>query len=124
MMLIVDAHEDIAWNMLTFGRDYNLSAAEIRLREKGSLAVQQNEDTLLGWPEYQRGRVGLIFATLFAAPIRRYEGKWDTLIYRDFDEAHRHYRSQVDVYRRLSDDNPSRFRLVMNLNDMTGVLEG
>lgn len=123
-MLIVDAHEDIAWNMLTFGRDYNFSAAEIRRREQDSVAVEQNGDTLLGWPEYQRGQVGLIFATLFAAPIRRFEGKWDTLIYRDFNQAHQLYRSQLDVYHRLVDEHPSRFRLVKNLRDLKGVLDG
>ena len=25
-MLIVDAHQDLAWNMLTYGRDYTRSA--------------------------------------------------------------------------------------------------
>ena len=32
-LLLVDSHEDLAWNMLTFGRDYTLSAAETRKRE-------------------------------------------------------------------------------------------
>jgi len=121
-MLIVDAHEDIAWNMLTFGRDYTYSAAEIRRREKNSIAVEQNGDTLLGWSEYQRGQVCLIFGTLFATPIRRSEGEWDTLTYRDFNQAYQLYRSQVDAYHRLADEHPSRYQLVKNLRDLSGVM--
>ena len=57
--LIVDAHEDIAYNMLTFGRDYTRSAAETRQIEtaSGSQALEHNGQTVLGWPDYQRGRV-------------------------------------------------------------------
>ena len=54
-MLIVDAHEDLAWNMLSFGRDYTRSALETRQLEKGTDAPKRNGDTLLGWDEYQRG---------------------------------------------------------------------
>ena len=68
--LSVDAHQDLAWNILTFGRDYTLSAAETRQREAGGLAPQVNGDTLLGYPDYMRGNVALVFATLFAAPVR------------------------------------------------------
>ena len=30
--LLVDAHEDLAWNMLVLGRDYTRSAADTRLQ--------------------------------------------------------------------------------------------
>jgi membrane dipeptidase len=122
MMLIVDAHEDLAWNMLTFGRDYTLSAAETRRREQGSEAPKQNGDTLLGWPEYQRGQVGLVFSTLFVAPARRRLGEWDSQIYRDFSEANARYRAQLESYHRLVDRHPDRFRLVQTRTDMQDVL--
>ncbi len=32
-LLLVDAHQDLAWNMLTFGRDYTRSAAQTRALE-------------------------------------------------------------------------------------------
>ena len=66
--ILIDSHEDLAYNMLTFGRDYRRAAAETRQREAGTQAPLHNGDTLLGWPDYQRGRVAVIFATLFAAP--------------------------------------------------------
>jgi hypothetical protein len=55
--LLVDAHQDLAWNMFTFGRDYTRAAAETRSLEQGGFAPSVNGDTLLGWPEYQQGRV-------------------------------------------------------------------
>ena len=65
--LIVDAHEDIAYNILNFGRDYTRAAAETRRIEtgSGSKTPEHNGETLLGWPDYQRGRVAVVFGTLF-----------------------------------------------------------
>ena len=60
-MLIVDAHQDLAWNILTFGRDYTLPVAETRRRELGTEVPLHNGDTLLGWSEYQQGRVAIVF---------------------------------------------------------------
>lgn len=122
-MLIVDAHEDLAWNMLTFGRDYTKSALQIRREEQGTLPALHNDDTLLGWPEYQRGQVALIFATLFAAPARFCIGDWDRLCYADMIQANRMYREQLDVYERLAGENPEKFQLVRSLADLEGLLE-
>ena len=121
-MLIVDAHEDLAWNMLTFGRDYTLSAAEIRRREQGSEIPVLNDDAMIGWPDYQRGRVGLVFATLFASPARHCAGAWDKLCYDDARQASRLYRSQLDVYARLVDDHPDKFQTVRTRPDLKNLL--
>lgn len=112
--IIVDAHEDLAWNMLTFGRDYTRAAAETRQLEQGSETPSRNGDTLLGWSDYQRGRVALIFSTLFAAPARARIGDWDTQCYADSREANRLYRAQLEAYERLVDEHPERFLLVKN----------
>ncbi len=118
--LLIDAHQDLAWNMLTFGRDYTRAAHETRRHERrtGSQAYQHNGDTLLGWPDYQAGRVALIFATLFVAPARRSLGPWDVECYRDGNEARLRYRAQLDAYHRLFDEHPDKFRLVENRTDL------
>jgi len=121
--LIIDSHEDLAWNMLTFGRDYTLSAAETRQREQGGLTPLHNGDTLLGWPEYQTGRVAVVFSTLFNAPARRRLGEWDALCYTTFDEAHSLYRAQLEAYHRLAGEHPDMFRLVQTRSDLQAVLE-
>lgn len=122
-MLIVDAHEDLAWNMLTFDRDYTLSVAETRRSESGGDIPRYNGDTLLGWPEYQRGNVAIVFSTLFAAPERRKYGVWDTQCYSDLDQARNLYRTQLDVYHRLIDDHPGKFRLIQDQANLAAVLE-
>lgn len=123
-MLIVDAHQDLAWNMLTFGRDYTQAAEETRRREKGGLAPLHNGDTLLGWPDYQRGQVAVVFATLFAAPARFKLGDWDTQVYTTFEQAHAVYSAHLDAYHRLVDKAPEQFRLIQTRGDLEGVLAG
>jgi len=67
-MIIVDAHEDLAYNASILGRDYSRSVQETRRLERGTAIVEQRDNTLLGWPEYQAGRVAIVFSTLFALP--------------------------------------------------------
>ena len=119
---VVDAHEDLAWNMLTFGRDYSRSAVETRKLEQGGEAPAHNGDTLLGWGDYQAGRVALVFSTLFAAPQRRSQ-TWDAQVYRDFDQAHDIYWLQVEQYHRFTDRYPDKFRLVKRKDDVKSLLD-
>jgi len=121
--LIVDAHEDLAWNILTFGRDYTHSVAETRQRELGGSAPQHNGDTLIGWPEYQRGHVAVVFSTLFVAPARRKLGDWDAQFYNTDAEAHKLVHSQLDAYHRLVGEHPDLFRLVLTRSDLEAVLD-
>jgi membrane dipeptidase len=121
-MIIVDAHQDLAWNMLTFGRDYTRYADETRRLEAGSLTPALNGDTLLGWPDYIRGEVALIFCSLFASPIRFRQGDWDSQCYADRRDAHRLFTAQVDAYNRLFNEQPDKFKLVATQADLQGVL--
>jgi membrane dipeptidase len=118
MPLLIDAHCDLAWNTLNWGRDYTRSAAETRQRETGSIAVESNGDTLLGWPDYQRGQVALVFSTLFAAPKRTKEGAWDKLCYSSADEAHQLCMDQLNLYHELTESQPDQFRLIGNSQDL------
>jgi membrane dipeptidase len=124
MTLIVDSHEDIAWNALTFGRDYTLPVAATRLREAGTEIPTHNGQTLLGWAEWLLGRVAMVFATLQAAPIRRQTGAWDSQCYADSEQAHRLYWNQLEFYHRLVDDHPDKFRLVLSRGDLEATLAG
>ena len=124
--LIVDAHEDLAYNILNFGRDYTRAAAETRRLEieSSAEAPEHNGETLLGWPDYQRGRVAVVFGTLFVTPMRAREGEWDRQTYANFDEAHRRYRAQLDAYHELTDRHPDKFRLIGSRADLETVLAG
>jgi membrane dipeptidase len=120
---IIDAHEDLAWNMLTFGRDYSISAAETRKRETDSLTRLVNEDTLLGWPDYQKGKVAVIFSTLFAAPERYRLGEWDRQCYSSDEEAHMRYSLQLDAYDRLLDEHPQLFQKIETKAGLQSIME-
>lgn len=119
--LIVDAHQDLAWNALSFQRDYTRPAAETRQRETGTETPRLNGSTLLGLPEYLAARVAVIFAALYATPRRRQVGARESLVYRNQAEAHTLYNRQLDYYHRLADHDP-RFRLVGSARDLEAVL--
>lgn len=118
MNLIVDAHADIAYNMLRYGRDYTRTVTETRALETGSPTVQENGDTLISWHEYQRGGIAVIFATLFAAPIRFRTHDGDGQAYKNFDEAHKLYSDQLDLYHRMQDSMPDKFRILASKRDL------
>ena len=120
--LIVDAHEDLAWNILTFGRDYSLAAQETRQREQHTETPNRNGDTLLGWPDYQRGRVAVVFSVLFNIPLRHKAGPWDNLYYETAEQAHTLYRRQIDCYYRLVEEHPDRFRLLQTRGNLQDIL--
>jgi membrane dipeptidase len=122
MPLLVDSHEDLAWNILNFGRDYTRAATETRRIESGSVTAEKNGSCLLGWPDYQQGRVAVAFSTLFALPIRKQEGDWERLVYRDDAEANRLYWDQLEAYEKLVDQNPDRFRMIGSIADLDEIL--
>jgi membrane dipeptidase len=61
MTYIIDAHQDIAYNALTFNRDIRLSAYEVRKKEQGTQIPEWNNgDATVGWPEFQDGEIAVI----------------------------------------------------------------
>ena len=68
-MLIINAHEDLAFNVLTDGRNYLASACTTRVIEAGTSIVATSGVCMLGLPEWLRGNVAVIFATLTAIPL-------------------------------------------------------
>ena len=64
-MLIVDAHLDLAWNGIQWGRDLRRSVQILRRQEAGQRGPGRGQNTV-ALPELQQGRVALCFATLLA----------------------------------------------------------
>lgn len=124
MPILIDSHQDIAYNIRTFGRDVRRSAYETRRLEQDTPIPARNGETMLGWPEYQRGRVAVIFNTIFIAPARYRSGEWDTQSYASFDEAYALMRSQVDAYNQLCDESPQQFQHIRTRRDLASVLDG
>lgn len=95
---------------------------ETRRLEVGTPTPQYNGDSLVGWPEYQRGRVAIVFSTLYAAPAKKKDA-WDVVVYKDSESAHRLYRDQIDIYRKLTDSHPDKFRLITSTPELDSIIE-
>lgn len=100
MMIVLDAHQDIAYNYLKYGRDYRRSALVTRTQEPAG-----TEAATIGLPEALTGRVALIFSTLFVAPA---ESDWKPVgrekAYKTPQEAYTSASEQLDYYHRLADE--------------------
>lgn len=120
-MLIVDAHQDLAYNALAFGRDYRQSVHDTRAQEANGAVVKTAETCIVGLPELLEGNVALVFGTLFTMPARRALKESGFVVYDDVQQAHQQARKQLDIYHRWADEHP-QIRLVGSQSDLDAVL--
>ncbi len=125
-MLIIDGHEDIAYNALAWGRDIRLSAYTIREREaqhavgnEGMLWANPGGIAMSGLPELRRGGVGIVFGVIFTYPLRN-AGERLPQAYHTAEEAYRAGQEQLAYYRMLAQE--PGVSLVLNQNDLKNVL--
>lgn len=123
MPWIIDGHEDLAYNALTFNRDIRRSAAETRRLEQDTPIPLRAGQATLGFPEYQRGQVAVVFGSIFQAHRRYMAAEWEVLAYTSFTEANLIHHRQLDFYRRLADANPAQFQLILKRKDLHAILE-
>lgn len=124
-MIVVDGHLDLAFNRLCFGRDVRHSALETRSRE-GELGKEKWRGfCMVGLPELRRGRVAILFGTIFLAKRDDWDGSGDidAVTYRDGVEAGRNGRRQLQFYRDLHEESAG-FRLLATKEDLAACLEG
>lgn len=120
--LIIDAHEDIAFNVLCAGRDYHRSVAETRAREEGSADLRQHVGiATLGLREWRAGRVGVIFATIFVEPSRSRFSNGFCDRYDNAEQAYTIARRQLAVYESLTQPGEC-FRLIRTRHDFEAVI--
>ena len=119
-LIVVDGHQDLAYNVLAFGRDYRRSALETREQERGSPVSVANGSCMIGLPEWLVGSVALVFGTIFTMPARRAFSALDT-VYEDEQAAHSQGMQQLDVYHRWADEEP-HIALVGCQADLESVL--
>lgn len=120
MTTIIDGHIDLAFESLSEKRDYTHSVSEIRHSEPDNL---DNQATV-GWPELQKGQIGIIFSTIFLLPPDQQTG--EVIIgtsYRSADECHASVSAQLDFYHRWQDQHPDMFRIILNQSDLKKHIE-
>lgn len=118
-MLIVDAHEDLAYNALVDGRTYLQSAHTTRAAEAGGPVPELNGQCMLGLPEWLEAGVAVIFATLAAIPASA--ARAGETGYADAEEAHRQAVAQLEIYRSWVAAHP-QLVMVKDQGDLKSVL--
>lgn len=104
---IVDGHLDLAYNALGFGRNYRRAACRTRNYESGTTIPQSTGECAVGLPDLVRGRVGIVFGTIFVAPAMKPGMGGPPVTYRDYAEAHEQGMAQLDFYQRWADQDRS-----------------
>lgn len=118
-MIILDAHEDIAYLQQCFQRDYRTSALVTR-KQEASAGLNYPQATV-GLPEAIAGRVAVVFSTLFVAPAGGWNPGWPEPEYTNQQEAYTLASAQLDIYEKLADDSP-HIRLIRTRADLDAVL--
>ena len=122
-MIIVDAHQDLAYNASRFGRDYLRWAYHKRHAEVDSPLLSTSGYATLGLPDALLGRVGLAFATLYVAPWQTKDHTNDYGIFYDSpQQAYQLATKQLEYYYRLC-ESTDRIRLIRTAHDLQAVLE-
>jgi membrane dipeptidase len=119
-LIIVDAHQDLAYNVLTFGRDYRRSAWETRAQEKDGTVSAANGSCMIGLPELLAGNVAVVFGSIFTMPARRALSAL-SIVYSNAQMAHTQAMAQLDVYHRWADEEP-QIALIGRRVDLEAVL--
>ncbi len=120
-MFLVDAHLDIAYNALKYGRDPLLAVEQLRAAE-----TPDGERGLatVSFPQLREGGVGLIFGTVFtlpAASAARMGGDLE-MTYRERHQAQAMAMTQLDYYHRLADREENRVRIVPDQTALKEVM--
>jgi membrane dipeptidase len=114
---IVDAHEDIAYNVM-LGRDFKRAAFETRALEDPP--IPKRGVCTVGLPDLLKANVRIVFATIWAAPC----GVEDIEIgpcYQTPEEAYALAKRQLEYYNELAHD--PRILLIRRRSDVDRVLE-
>ncbi len=114
--IIVDAHEDLAYNALSLGRDPRLSAKQVRATEP---AKPVNGLATVGIDDFLAGNVRVIFATIYVSPAGGSNTPGKT--YTTAQEANALGQEQLAYYALLAGD--PRISLITSRADLKHVVD-
>lgn len=114
---VVDAHEDLAYNVFSLGRDPRLSAKQTRANEP---QLTSNGTATVGLDDFLEGNVRLVFATIYVSPSGGSNTPGKT--YKTADEANALGQEQLAYYALLAAD--PRVMLVTSRDDLKQVVNG
>jgi membrane dipeptidase len=100
--VIVDSHEDIAFNSVVLGRDFLLSAHAKRMQETSTWPVWGIPT--VGFPEVEKANVRVIFASIWAAACDNLMKITVEPCYHTPEEAYEQGQRQLSYYENLMTD--------------------
>lgn len=118
-MLLIDGHEDLAWNALDLGRDLTAPLAAIRAAEGPTPAHGEGVATTC-LPALRAAGARVVFATIYATPYG--DSPTRDAGYRTPEEAYAQGRAQLAYYHRL--DARGEATLIRTRADLEAVLAG
>ena len=113
--VIIDGHEDIAFNSLILHRNFLLSAHENRLKGVDS----KSGSPTVGLPDLIEGNVRVVFGTIWMPPCL--PGVGEQPCYRTPTEAYDMAIEQLDYYKDLA--SQGYVKLILTRRDLKSVLE-
>jgi len=119
--IIIDAHLDIAYNVLRNKRNFMESVYAQRVREAGRPIETEEGSITVALPQALLGRVGIVFGTLFVSPAASPNFTDAQISYSTPREAYQRALAQLDVYQRLADEHES-IVLIRTQAELTRVL--
>ena len=119
--LLIDAHEDLAYESLYGGFDYTRSVEENRHGYKGPEKFQ----SMIGRPELVKAGAAVIFGTVFLSPPGHGKGNYKNRVttYVTSEDFHVAVLAQLDYYDRLCGEHPDQFFRIFDKNGLDTVLE-
>lgn len=118
--IIVDAHEDIAYNAIVHNRDFFRAAHDTRQLEAAHAPDPTQGSATLGLPDLLRGNVRIVFSTIYVSPAGSPLGGAGKKVYTTPAEANALAQEQLAYYATLAMD--SRVSLITTRDDIDAVL--
>ena len=120
--VIVDGHLDLGWNMVNYGRDYRLSAAQIRQAENNGDSYPIQGQATLGLPDLLSGRVALVIGMIYVMPAHLASNAAQIARYSTPEEASAWGWKMLEAIEQLAASS-AQFALVRNQTEMNAVLK-
>lgn len=121
MTIIVDGHQDIAWNTFNNGRDFRRSAHEHRRRETDPVFLPRYGRCMVGLPEEIEGQIAVTQGTIFVSPAWTKMYPDEKLLYETPEEAYRLGMQQLEFYHKLAESH-EQIALIKTQGDLDAVL--
>ncbi len=119
--LLIDSHEDLAYESLFGGFDYSRSVADNRKFNRGTEDFQ----SMVGWPELQEAGAALIFGTVFISPDIPGDTQhtYGETMWKTRDDFHHAVLAQLDFYDRLVQEHADQYRRIFTRADYDEVMK-